>query len=147
MEPVRTQRQFGGLSTVGALAAAALALGFVTNRLRKKGQEMGYNYYIPGRNDPFMKDVMKNVNTVQMDELSPEIIAAARARRSRERANHRLDLEEVELPENHPWATRKPMSQEQEAAIQARLQVKPRSSRGGPPAGDTRPRIARQPGQ
>jgi hypothetical protein len=25
-------------------------------------------------------------------------------------ANHRLDLEEVELPENHPWATRKPVS-------------------------------------
>ena len=114
-------------------------------------QEMCYNNYIPGRNDPFMKavlhmychlqqswlscvqavqammhmwlisscgtampstvagailgaaphsmsnsalpalpacagaDVMKNVNTVQMDELSPEIIAAARARRSRER--------------------------------------------------------------
>lgn len=29
--------------------------------------------------------VMRNVNTVQMEELSPEIIAAARARRSRER--------------------------------------------------------------
>lgn len=26
------------------------------------------------------------------------------------RANHRLDLDEVELPENHPWATRKPVS-------------------------------------
>jgi hypothetical protein len=37
MEPVRTQRQFGGISTVGALAAAALALGFVANRLRKRG--------------------------------------------------------------------------------------------------------------
>lgn len=26
------------------------------------------------------------------------------------RANHRLDLDDVELPENHPWATRKPVS-------------------------------------
>jgi hypothetical protein len=37
MEPVRTQRQFGGLSMVGALAAAALAVGLVANRLRKRG--------------------------------------------------------------------------------------------------------------
>lgn len=30
-------------------------------------------------------DVMRNVNTVAVEELSPDIIAAARARRSRER--------------------------------------------------------------
>jgi hypothetical protein len=33
-------------------------------------------------------DMMRNVNMVQMEELSPDIIAAARARRSRERCGH-----------------------------------------------------------
>lgn len=28
---------------------------------------------------------------------------------SQHRANHRLDLDDIELPENHPWATRKPV--------------------------------------
>ncbi|KAF6266822.1 hypothetical protein COO60DRAFT_1697273 [Scenedesmus sp. NREL 46B-D3] len=147
-----TNTVFSGLSMVGALAAAALAIGFVANRLRKRGQEMGYNNHMPGRNDPFLNDVMKNVRTVQMDELPPELIAAARARRSRERANHKLDLEEVELPENHPWAMRMPMSHEQEAAIQSRLQVRLRTGRGGAAGGsaagdDARPRTARKPRQ
>ncbi|KAF8072862.1 hypothetical protein HT031_000522 [Scenedesmus sp. PABB004] len=142
--PAAPQR--GGLSPglIGAGLAAALALGFVANKLRQRSAAMGYDY-LTGRNDPFEKDVMRNVNTVQMEELSPDIIAAARARRSRERANQRLDLEEVELPENHPWATRKPMSKEQDAAIQERLSVRPRAGqRGGPPAGtggDARPRV------
>jgi hypothetical protein len=79
--------------------------------------------------------VLRNINMVPVEELSEEAIATARARRSRERwvrrtstrhstnlhqptnqlcAPHRsaylkMDLDEVELPENHPWAVKKPV--------------------------------------
>lgn len=35
--PASTQRRFGGLSMAGALLAAALAVGFVFHRLKKRG--------------------------------------------------------------------------------------------------------------
>eukprot|EP00878_Enallax_costatus_P009008 GHUV01009420.1.p2 GENE.GHUV01009420.1~~GHUV01009420.1.p2 ORF type:complete len:204 (+),score=46.40 GHUV01009420.1:606-1217(+) len=142
--PVPVTQQGFGVGKASMLAAAALAVGFVVKRLRRRSEDMGYVYYSAGRNDPFMSGVMKNVNTVQMEELSPDIIAAARARRSRERANHKLDLEDIELPENHPWATRKPMSQEQEAAIAQRLQVRPRANQRGAGGTDPRSRVRQQ---
>ncbi|KIZ07016.1 hypothetical protein MNEG_0943 [Monoraphidium neglectum] len=66
--------------------------------------------FFGGSRDPFEREVLRNVNMVAVDELSDEAIAAARARRSRESAFLKLDLEEVELPENHPWAVRRPVS-------------------------------------
>ncbi|MEW5298125.1 MAG: hypothetical protein WDW36_001280 [Sanguina aurantia] len=67
---------------------------------------------------------MKNINTVDMEMLSKEQIDAARQRRSMERANHKLDLDDVELPPNHPFATRQPMSQEDLELVRARLNAR-----------------------
>ncbi|KAG2496421.1 hypothetical protein HYH03_005647 [Edaphochlamys debaryana] len=56
-----------------------------------------------------LKDVMKDINTVRIDDLSPDQIEAARARRSKER----LMLEDVELPQNHPFATKQKLTPEE----------------------------------
>lgn len=114
--PAAQQQSQSGFSIAWILVAAAVAAGLVFKKLKS--------------NDP-SREYMRSIQAMEMESLDPEVIAAARARRSRERANHRLDLDEVELPENHPWATRKPVTAEQEAAIQARLQVRPRRA-GGP---------------
>eukprot|EP00879_Flechtneria_rotunda_P015025 GHRR01015700.1.p1 GENE.GHRR01015700.1~~GHRR01015700.1.p1 ORF type:complete len:188 (+),score=62.94 GHRR01015700.1:198-761(+) len=121
-------RMLGSVNKTSILAAVVVAAGcFLGWQKRQKSQaEQGYAYYTASRNDPFENNVMRNVNKVAFDELSADIIQAARARRSKELANIRLDLQEIELPENHPWATRNPMTPEQEAAIQHRL--RPRSS-------------------
>ncbi|KAI8476430.1 MAG: hypothetical protein J3K34DRAFT_401343 [Monoraphidium minutum] len=115
--PVPTKKAAAGIPLpLVALAAAAAAFG--TFKLIKQRSRFG------GHGDPFEREVLRNVNMVAVDELSNEAIAAARARRSRESAYLKMELEEVELPENHPWAVRKPVSEEQEAEITARLQVR-----------------------
>jgi hypothetical protein len=88
--------------------------------------------------------MMREIDTVAIGELSEEAVAAARARRARERAvgegrgggggggGGGLDLDDVELPDNHPWAVRRPVSDEEEALIAARLSVPRRG--GGVPA-------------
>lgn len=55
---------------------------------------------------------MKGVRTVSYDELSPEQMEAARRRRRIElsRDSTSLDLEDVELPENHPFAVKQNLS-------------------------------------
>jgi hypothetical protein len=78
-------------------------------------------------------EMMREIDTRAIGELSDEAVAAARARRARERAGSGggggpVDLDEVELPDNHPWAVRRPVSAEEEELIRARLSV-PR--RGG----------------
>jgi len=111
-------------------------------------EERGYLDQNRFRKDPFMSDVMKNVNTVPMPALSDEQIAAARARRQKERANHKITLEDIELPENHPWATKAPVSKDDDQRVRARIRLQ----RGVPPppaspagsadgdSGDARPR-------
>src|SRR5689334_9116072 len=47
------------------------------------------------------------------------------------RANQRLDLEDVDLPDNHPWAVKKPVSKEQDELIKARLSVRRGTALGG----------------
>ncbi|KAK9903560.1 hypothetical protein WJX75_008961 [Coccomyxa subellipsoidea] len=73
--------------------------------------------------DPFYDNVMKNVRTVQIEELSKEQIEAARLRRRRDRDVGSLDLENVELPENHPFAVKKQVSKDEEELQNARLKV------------------------
>jgi hypothetical protein len=89
--------------------------------------------------------MMREIDTAAIGELSEEAVEAARARRARERAadggagggsggssgSGRLDLDDVELPDNHPWAVRRPVSAEEEALIQARLSVPRRGGGGG----------------
>ncbi|CAL8465378.1 g4914 [Coccomyxa elongata] len=74
--------------------------------------------------DPFYDKVMKNVRTVQIEELSKEQIEAARMRRRKDRDIGSLDLENVELPENHPFAIKKQVSKDEEELQNARLKVR-----------------------
>jgi len=112
-----------------AIGGALLAAGIV-KKLQAHGSmdnlvDRGYLNEGRGvRTDPFMAGVMKKVNTVQFEELSQDAISAARQRRSRERANFKVELDDVELPENHPWATKKPLSKQDDDAVKARLQVR-----------------------
>lgn len=91
-------------------------------------------------NDPFYSQMMKNVNTVQYDELSPEQIAAARQRRSQDRSeDEKVDLNKIQLPANHPFAVSKQISDEEEQLQNARLRV-----RRGVPLKDVNELQARQ---
>lgn len=122
-----------------ALPAAALglaaALFFFIKRARSAGSvgglvERGYLDENRHRADPFYTDVMAGVNTVRYEELSEEAIQQARARRSRERYNNgTLSLQDIELPDNHPFATKAPISPEEQQLMLARLKVR----RGAPP--------------
>eukprot|EP00884_Botryococcus_braunii_P012360 jgi/Botrbrau1/21124/Bobra.0061s0019.1 len=117
---------------------AALLVGFVAiyqvfSRLRGKGslgelEERGLidedRHAKQLADDPFYNKVMKNINTVAIDELSPEQIEAARKRRMRERDTADGDIERIVLPENHPFAVKKKVSKEEEDLIKARLAVK-----------------------
>ncbi|GLI66800.1 hypothetical protein VaNZ11_010709 [Volvox africanus] len=94
------------LAVVGA--AGLLAVAF--KKLKNKGVDETTERYSV---DSYLAKVMKDVNTVRIEDLSPEQIEAARARRSKERANHKLSLEEIELPQNHPFATRQVLSKEE----------------------------------
>jgi len=91
-------------------------------------------------NDPFYSQMMKNVNTVQYDELSTDQIAAARQRRSQDRSeDEKVDLNKIQLPANHPFAVSKQISDEEEQLQNARLQV-----RRGMPLKDVKELQARQ---
>ncbi|KAK9802693.1 hypothetical protein WJX73_007339 [Symbiochloris irregularis] len=97
--------------------------------------------------DIFYTDIMKNVNTVQMEELSKDQIAAARERRLKERESWTVDIDDIVLPDNHPFAVKKPVTKEDEELVEARLNVRrglplqdlsgrrglPDDGRGGPP--------------
>jgi hypothetical protein len=51
--------------------------------------------------------MMRNMKKVQYEELSDEAISAARRRRSREvERDSAPDIDEIELPENHPFAVK-----------------------------------------
>ncbi|CAL5222148.1 g4471 [Coccomyxa viridis] len=108
--------------------------------------------------DPFYDKVMKNVRTVQYEELSDDQIKAARMRRSRDRDFTKVDLEKVELPANHPFAMKKQVSRDEEKLQKARLEIKRglplqdlANNRGFPdsprmqPQGDGRQQAARVP--
>lgn len=88
--------------------------------------ERGYLDENRHRSDPFYSDVMKDVNTVQIDELSEDQINSARMRRSRERSNSPMHLQDIELPDNHPFASKAPISSEEDALMMARLKVRRR---------------------
>lgn len=91
-------------------------------------------------NDPFYSQMMKNVNTVQYDELSSDQIAAARQRRSADRSeDEKVDLNKIQLPANHPFAVSKQISDEEEQLQNARLRV-----RRGMPLKDANEMQARQ---
>lgn len=124
-QPPATVSQQGGFalplvaSGVALIGVAAILYKKLTGHGSLNGLEARGYMGNRGRGDVLFQDMMKDVNTVRIETLSSSQIDAARARRSRERANHRVSMEEVELPPNHPWATRAPVSNEDhEASLQ-----------------------------
>eukprot|EP00798_Chlamydomonas_sp_ICE-L_P005241 gene5241-18472_t len=97
---------------VALVAAAYVAWTKMTGRSLRGEKAMYY------------ADVMKTVNTINMESLSDDQVLAARARRSKERGNHTISLEDIELPDNHPWATRNKVTDEDEKAIRARIHLR-----------------------
>jgi hypothetical protein len=85
------------------------------------------------RGDSFSRE-MRNMNIMPMPQLSAEQVAAARARRQKERANQKLSLLDVELPPNHPWATKTQVSAQEEEEVRARLRVRQRLRPAASPA-------------
>ncbi|KAF5829057.1 hypothetical protein DUNSADRAFT_16628 [Dunaliella salina] len=138
------------LLAAGGLGIATVA-AFLFKKLRASSAESMYGIESTSYGDPsrrskdfFNNLVLKNMNTTTLPELSEEMVAAARARRQKERANHKLSLEDVELPENHPWAIKAQVSPEEDEAVRARLRIRPRvrpsmhaeeGSAGGPRSG------------
>lgn len=79
-------------------------------------EERGFKPNRDAGEDHYSK-MMKGMKTVRYDELSEEQMKAARQRRQRETSQDMLDIENVELPPNHPFAVKKEISEE-EAEIQ-----------------------------
>lgn len=77
-------------------------------------------------NEDHYTRLMKGMKTVQYEELSPEQIEAARRRRRQEiaREGGSLDLDAIELPENHPFAVKKNVSKEEEELQRLRLSAR-----------------------
>ena len=74
--------------------------------------------------EKFYKGMMKSVRTMDMPELTEEQILAARERRRQSAAgddNFKKSLDSVDIPANHPWATKEQVSAEDEAAAEQRV--------------------------
>lgn len=88
--------------------------------------------------DKFYQGMMKGVRTMEMPELTEEQILAARERRRQSAAgndNFEKSLAEVDIPANHPWATKENVSAAEQLAEEQRvLEInRPRKRRGAPP--------------
>lgn len=116
----------------GAAVGVLVALGLsILKRLRRRSsvsdlEDRGYLDESRGNADPYLEDVMKNVNKVEYGELSEEQIAAARKRRARGMVDFRKA--EPEVPKDHPFAVKQELTPEEEELIQKRLSVR----RGAP---------------
>lgn len=71
---------------------------------------------------------MRNVNVVRYDDLSDDAVAAARARRARERAagvpSGDVTSFAAQVPDDHPFAVAAAVSEEEAALAAARLRVR-----------------------
>eukprot|EP00887_Chlorella_sp_A99_P005021 scaffold4.g5021.t1 len=97
------------LALVGALAMLRV---FKAVRRRFSGNslsERGYKRAGGVADDRYYTRLMQGMKTVQYEELSDEAIKAARRRRQREvgRDTAPMNLDNIELPENHPFATKR----------------------------------------
>ncbi|KAL0029419.1 hypothetical protein WJX77_006094 [Trebouxia sp. C0004] len=129
--PVVEQRSLPLFVTIPGILLVVFALFKIFKKIQGRGsvtglvsrglvqEEKGTN-----KGDPYYKDIMKHVNTVDMEQLSDDQIAAARARRMKERDIARFDIEKMDLPENHPFAVAKKVSKDEEELAKKRLSVK-----------------------
>lgn len=135
--PPPAGQQAGGIAAqpwyvTGPLALvslfAALRIGKAVKKRMSGGghlAERGFKRDAVADDKAYMRAI-KGMKKVQYDELSEEAIAAARRRRRREVEKDMLpmDLDKIELPENHPFAVRKKLAPEEEELQRSRLSAR-----------------------
>lgn len=81
-------------------------------------RERGFSYEdSAGYNEQYFRDVMKRINTKPVERISEEQILAARERRRQELQEERVDLDEIEIPKEHPWAVKESTTPEEQEEI------------------------------
>jgi hypothetical protein len=88
-------------------------------------EERGYKPNGGASEDSYSK-AMKGMKKVQMEELSDEQVQAARRRRRQEivRDGGTVDLDTIVLPDNHPFAVKENISEEEEEMQRLRLSAR-----------------------
>lgn len=93
---------------------------FMRRQRRSALEERGYKRDSAADEDHYSR-MMKGMKTVKYEELSDEALQAARKRRQREVAGDSLDIDNLDLPANHPFAVRQEVSKEEEELQRQRL--------------------------
>ncbi|GAB4814511.1 hypothetical protein N2152v2_001557 [Parachlorella kessleri] len=121
----------GVMRVVGALLRRGQSGGGQTSVGKKEEleeKEMKQKKEEKKKNWPGVAGMMRTMKTTNYEELSEEQILAARRRRMKEIARHvdnaPLDLDQIELPDNHPFAVKKKLSPEEEAVQAKRLRAR-----------------------
>jgi hypothetical protein len=111
----------------GFLAILALLriIGAWSRSRNRSLEERGYKPNGGASEDSYSK-AMKGMKKVQMEELSDEQVQAARRRRRQEidRDGGTVDLDTIELPDNHPFAVKEKISDEEEEMQRLRLSAR-----------------------
>ncbi|KAL4858888.1 hypothetical protein ACK3TF_001263 [Chlorella vulgaris] len=114
------------LAFVGVIAALRIAKMVKKNsakssRLEERGFKKGGI-----ADDKAYTSAIKGMRKIQYEELSDEQIAEARRRRQREveRDMAPMDIDNIELPDNHPFAVKKKLAPEEEAVQRSRFSAR-----------------------
>lgn len=104
-----------------AMLACSRLIGYIMRRNRRNAlEERGFKRDTAADEDHYNR-MMRGMKTVKYEELSQEQMAAARKRRQREVANDSIDIDNLELPANHPFAVHQEVSAEEEELQRQRL--------------------------
>ncbi|KAG7674911.1 hypothetical protein Ndes2526B_g07754 [Nannochloris sp. 'desiccata'] len=108
-----------------AILALLRTIGAWSRSRNRSLEERGYKPNGGASEDSYSK-AMKGMKKVQMEELSDEQVQAARRRRRQEivRDGGTVDLDTIELPDNHPFAVKEKVSEEEEEMHRLRLSAR-----------------------
>ncbi|XRA96148.1 hypothetical protein NFJ02_01g38440 [Pycnococcus provasolii] len=131
MDTVKAQPALAAAAVAAALAALAAVLRAMGSEgsvesIRDRGVMRTGNV---ARVDDDGK-AMRNVNKVKAPELSEDAIMEARRRRARD-LKATDDLAGMDIPDNHPWAEKKDVNDEDIDEIRQRLKPTDREKRRG----------------
>ena len=128
MDTVKAQPALAAAAAAAALAAVLRAMGSEgsVESIRDRGVMRTGNV---ARVDDDGK-AMRNVNKVKAPELSEDAIMEARRRRARD-LKATDDLAGMDIPDNHPWAEKKDVNDEDIDEIRQRLKPTDRERRRG----------------
>jgi hypothetical protein len=108
-----------------AILAALRTIGAWSRSRNRSLEERGYKPNGGASEDSYSK-AMKGMKKVQMEELSDDQVQAARRRRRQEidRDGGTVDLDSIELPDNHPFAVKEQITEEEEEMQRLRLSAR-----------------------